>query len=169
MTASREAFQRFLAYTVWIETPREVRLSQGLERDGEEARVRWEEWMAAEDDYVRREGRKPEPISSFPATGISGLHTGRTSAGSLTMVPEAPIEQTELGLVPKGEGWFVLNAREAPWGPGEGRGAYSDFEGEHEFSQVGSTSSCSRRASRWRCTTGRPTRRTSSCSPARRC
>ena len=53
------------------------------------------------------------------------------------MVPEAPIEQTALGLVPKGEGWFVLNAREVPWGPGEGRGAYSDFEGEHEFSQVG--------------------------------
>ena len=30
-------------------------------------------------------------------------------------------------------------------------------------------SSRSRRARRWRCTTGRPTRRTSSCSPARRC
>ena len=54
------------------------------------------------------------------------------------MVPEAPLEQAKSGgLVPKGEGWFVLNAREVPWGPGEGRGAYSDFEGEHEFSQVG--------------------------------
>jgi uncharacterized cupin superfamily protein len=53
------------------------------------------------------------------------------------MVPEAPLEQTEHGLVPKGEGWFVLNAREAQWWPGEGRGAYSRFEGEQEFDQVG--------------------------------
>jgi uncharacterized cupin superfamily protein len=53
------------------------------------------------------------------------------------MVPEAPLEQTEHGLVPKGEGWFVLNAREASWRAAEGRGAYSDLEGESEFSQVG--------------------------------
>jgi uncharacterized cupin superfamily protein len=31
------------------------------------------------------------------------------------MVPEAPLEQTEKGLLPAGEGWFVLNAREAVW------------------------------------------------------
>jgi hypothetical protein len=30
-------------------------------------------------------------------------------------VPEAPLEQTDFGLVPKGKGWFVLNAREATW------------------------------------------------------
>ena len=53
------------------------------------------------------------------------------------MVPEAPLESTEHGLVPHGEGWFVLNAREARWRPGEGRGAYCIFEGEPEFSQIG--------------------------------
>ena len=53
------------------------------------------------------------------------------------MVPEAPLEQTEHGLVPGGEGWYVLNAREAPWRAAQGRGAVSDFEGEHEFPQVG--------------------------------
>ena len=53
------------------------------------------------------------------------------------MVPEARLESTEHGLVPKGDGWFVLNAREARWRPGQGRGAYSIFEGEPEFSQVG--------------------------------
>lgn len=31
------------------------------------------------------------------------------------MVPESPLEATEHGLTPKGTGWFVLNAREAPW------------------------------------------------------
>jgi hypothetical protein len=30
-------------------------------------------------------------------------------------VPEAPPEQTEHGLVRKGEGWFVLDARDARW------------------------------------------------------
>ena len=53
------------------------------------------------------------------------------------MVPEAPLEQTEHGLVPQGEGWFVLNAREAPWREAQGRGAISVLEGEHEFSQLG--------------------------------
>jgi uncharacterized cupin superfamily protein len=53
------------------------------------------------------------------------------------MVPEAPLEQTEHGLVPSGDGWYVLNAREAPWRYAQGRGATSDFEGEYEFPQVG--------------------------------
>ena len=30
---------------------------------------------------------------------------------------------------PTGDGWFVLNAREARWWSGEGRGALTDFEG----------------------------------------
>lgn len=53
------------------------------------------------------------------------------------MAPEAPLEQAEHGLVPSGEGWFVLNARQAPWRHAQGRGGVSDFEGEHEFPQVG--------------------------------
>jgi uncharacterized cupin superfamily protein len=53
------------------------------------------------------------------------------------MVPEAPLEQTEHGLVPQGEGWFVLNGRDARWRAAEGRGAYGVFEGETEFSQLG--------------------------------
>ena len=53
------------------------------------------------------------------------------------MVPESQLERTEHGLVPNGEGWFVLNAREARWRASEGRGAYCTFEGEPEFSQLG--------------------------------
>ena len=85
------------------------------------------------------------------------------------MVPESRLEPTEHGLVPQGEGWFVLNAREARWRPGEGRGAYCGFEGEPEFSQLGIHLVAPRRVSRWRCTTGRPIRRTSSCSPGMHC
>ena len=55
VTASREAFRPYLAYSIWIETPRELRLRRGMERDGHQARAQWEEWMEAEDRYVDRE------------------------------------------------------------------------------------------------------------------
>src|SRR2546430_12175513 len=53
------------------------------------------------------------------------------------MVPEAPLERTEFGLVPGGEGWFVLNAREARWRHREGRGESLPFEGRIDFPQIG--------------------------------
>jgi uncharacterized cupin superfamily protein len=53
------------------------------------------------------------------------------------VVPEAALERTDEGLVAKGEGWFVLNAREARWYHAEGRSAWCDFEGGQHWSQVG--------------------------------
>ena len=53
------------------------------------------------------------------------------------MVPEAPLESTEHGLVPKGDGWFIVNAREARWLERPGRGFRCGFEGEPEFPQLG--------------------------------
>ncbi len=55
------------------------------------------------------------------------------------VVPEAPLEQTEVGLVPGGDGWFVLNARDAHWRHREGRGLSLPFEGPTDFPQVGIT------------------------------
>jgi uridine kinase len=55
VTASREAFRQYLAYSIWIETPREVRLRRGLERDGADAEPQWDEWMEGEDRYIERE------------------------------------------------------------------------------------------------------------------
>ncbi|HSK17166.1 MAG TPA: cupin domain-containing protein [Gaiellaceae bacterium] len=59
------------------------------------------------------------------------------------MVPEAALEQTETGLAPAGEGWFVLNAREARWRRRPGRGnslpftGWTDEEAETLFPQLG--------------------------------
>jgi uncharacterized cupin superfamily protein len=53
---------------------------------------------------------------------------------------EAPLTKTEWGLLPKGKGWFVMNAREGFWLEREGRGALCVFEGfdnEADFSQLG--------------------------------
>ncbi len=52
------------------------------------------------------------------------------------MVPEAPLERDDTGLAPRGEGWFVVNARESRWLDGE-FGAYTRFEGDVRFSQMG--------------------------------
>jgi mannose-6-phosphate isomerase-like protein (cupin superfamily) len=59
----------------------------------------------------------------------------------LVVVPESPLESTKHGLVPTGKGWFILNARDAPWYERNGRGFYCEFEGleeqEPDFSQLG--------------------------------
>jgi uncharacterized cupin superfamily protein len=53
------------------------------------------------------------------------------------MVPEAPLADLGHGLIPRDDGWFVLNAREARWFERPGRGVACDFEGERDFAQVG--------------------------------
>ena len=57
------------------------------------------------------------------------------------MVPESRLESTEHGLVPHGDGWFVLNGREARWLHVPGRSAICEFEGafegEQDFLQLG--------------------------------
>ena len=57
-------------------------------------------------------------------------------------VPESPLQETTYGFVPKGKGWYVLNAREAPWVEVGGRGFRAELAGHHfggeaEFSQLG--------------------------------
>ena len=63
----------------------------------------------------------------------------RDSSYDPIVVPEAPLEATDAGLVPAGEGWFVLNAQEAHWRDREGRGKSLPFEGPTDFPQVGIT------------------------------
>ena len=57
--------------------------------------------------------------------------------------PGAPLGQTEEGLAPVGEGWFVLNARQARWRHRAGRGeslpltGWEDADAETYFPQLG--------------------------------
>ena len=52
-------------------------------------------------------------------------------------VPEASLKKTELGYVPEGAGWFVLNARDVAWIRSEERGQDTDFEGRQEWTELG--------------------------------
>jgi len=53
------------------------------------------------------------------------------------VIPEAPFESTDTGLVQTGHGWFVVSAHDARWHYAEGRGAVCPFGDEAEFLQVG--------------------------------
>ena len=45
------------------------------------------------------------------------------------VIPEAPLDQTEHGLWPAGEGWFVVNARDLRWYTRPGWGKSVNFTG----------------------------------------
>lgn len=53
------------------------------------------------------------------------------------MTEEAELHATPTGTVPNGEGWFVLNARDARWSHAPGRTAVCESEGEIPFAQIG--------------------------------
>lgn len=48
------------------------------------------------------------------------------------MAEEARLIRKEAGLVPEGEGWFIVNAREARWWRHEAFGAATTFENEED-------------------------------------
>ncbi|MDX6513983.1 MAG: hypothetical protein QOE36_3487 [Gaiellaceae bacterium] len=50
---------------------------------------------------------------------------------------EAEIVETEHGAVPRGEGWYVLNAREAQWQHDPAFGADLSFQGDARFQDLG--------------------------------
>jgi uncharacterized cupin superfamily protein len=53
------------------------------------------------------------------------------------MVDEARLGDGEHGKVPEGEGWFVVNARQARWLDDGEMGVYTKFEGDARFPLVG--------------------------------
>ena len=64
----RAELRRYTSVSIWVDTPRDVRLTRGIERDGEAARSRWtEEWMPAEDAYVS--AMRPEASATLVVDG----------------------------------------------------------------------------------------------------
>jgi uncharacterized cupin superfamily protein len=53
------------------------------------------------------------------------------------MAAEAELEGTANGLVPKGEGWYVVNARESRWWHHDTFGSAVTFEGDVRFGDFG--------------------------------
>jgi uridine kinase len=55
VTASRLAFRPYLSLTIWVDSPADLRLARGLQRDGAEMRGLWLAWMAAENEWAAHE------------------------------------------------------------------------------------------------------------------
>jgi len=69
VSATRREFRPYLALSIFVTCPREIRLQRGLARDGEEAVGLWHEWMRQEDLYVA--DHKPEERADYIVSGFS--------------------------------------------------------------------------------------------------
>jgi uridine kinase len=77
VSAARVAFRPYLAFSIWIETPRDVCLGQGVQRDGEDVRQQWIEGTNAEDDYIMRE--RPIEYADLIVSGMPKALHGRSN------------------------------------------------------------------------------------------
>src|SRR5215210_5758596 len=75
---------------------------------------------------------------SEPLTSPSGQNGGSRPRERSRMVDEARLEQTEAGLEPVTDGWFVVNVRDVMWYRNERCGSGCWFEGrEAPFAELG--------------------------------
>lgn len=75
VSATRCTFRPYLSLSIYVGTPRELRLQRGLERDGKEALALWQGWMAEEDEYLRRDDPKSNAdiiVSGNPSVELIG-------------------------------------------------------------------------------------------------
>ena len=84
-------------------------------------------------------------------------------------VPEAELKETDAGLVPEGEGWFVLNARDVTWIRSEDRGQDTTSRAGRSGPSSASALRFSLPASHGPATTASSARRTSSSFRASAC
>ena len=77
VTATRAAFRSYLAFSIWVETPSDLRLRRGIERDGEAMRGQWLSWMEEEDRYVADE--RPAAHADLILPGDRNLWISGTS------------------------------------------------------------------------------------------
>ena len=66
-SSARKEFRPYLTYAIWVETPMEICMKRGLERDGQKARKRWEEWFAKEEKYIKRDN--PQDYADIIVSG----------------------------------------------------------------------------------------------------
>lgn len=74
--------------------------------------------------------------------GMPGGHFKERSAvkmfaGRNRSISEAKLKSAAHGLIPEGEGWYVLNAKDAAWQNNEKFGDFCTFEGDRRFEQYG--------------------------------
>ena len=70
------------AVRVWVEAPYDLRLARGVARDGEAARVTWDDvWMPSEDRYVERDDPVAARIVVVDGSAAPERRHGRLASG----------------------------------------------------------------------------------------
>jgi uncharacterized cupin superfamily protein len=90
----------------------------------------WDHVRVDVDEHVLHPSGRPRALYCGTVTALSNERS--------TMVAEAKPVATEAGLIPKGDGWFVVNAREALWEVNDVFGRNCGFEDpERRFTAFG--------------------------------
>ena len=64
VSSSRKEFRDYISLSIFVDTPREISLRRGIERDintgktAEEVNRMWEAWFEEEDTYIQRDNPK---------------------------------------------------------------------------------------------------------------
>ncbi len=66
--SARLELQPYLSYAIWVETPIDICLQRGLERDGQDALPKWQKWIDEEDQYIARDN--PKTYANVIVSGI---------------------------------------------------------------------------------------------------
>ena len=86
VSSSRVAFRPYLSFTIWVETPRSIRLERGLARDGHDTLPLWKQWIIAEDGYIAAE--RPDLAADLVVAGAAtSPHNPRTECVVLRVGP----------------------------------------------------------------------------------
>jgi uridine kinase len=65
-----------VAFAVWVESPRELRLARVLARDGASLAPRWRDWMRAEDEWFTADGTRAHADLLLDGATIPGEFVG---------------------------------------------------------------------------------------------
>lgn len=68
VTAARREFRPYLAYAIWVDTPKDVCIARGVDRDGEAMRGQWESWWSEEEAYIRE--HRPVDFADAVISGV---------------------------------------------------------------------------------------------------
>jgi uridine kinase len=74
--STSELLRGYFDFKIWVETPYDVRLKRGIDRDGEALRSEWvDHWMPAEDRYIEayRPDEQADLVLDGSGTGAAGV------------------------------------------------------------------------------------------------
>lgn len=69
VSSARAAVRDRLSLTVWVETPRHIRLERGLARDGADSEKLWQRWMTDEEDHFATDRTREHADAVVPGVG----------------------------------------------------------------------------------------------------